>query len=336
METTSSKPRTRRPSLLRGTSALAGLLIALTLVGCSGGNADSMSAGSDDSGGEVSADMPAPAAEAPAEDGGAVAEGFSADSAGGDTSSGNKGVSVDLATQTRAVIATGTVSLNDDDVAAARSKVSVVTDTYRGQVAEEKTENNGKGELVAVRVVLRVPTTQFSAAMDDLEGISKVHSRTIGTEDVTTQVIDVDARVRAQTKSLARIEALLAEATTFRDVVAIESQLTSRQAELESLKAQQAWLADQTSMSTITVYIHELDDQAPAPEKADTGFVAGIKSGWHALGKATVGVATVLGAVLPFALVAGIVGYPLWLLVRRFGRPQHTQPVTVSGQDSVE
>lgn len=258
------------------------------------------------------------------------------DDASGGSDAGDKPVSSDLTARTRAVIATGTMTLRSDDLGATRISVRKVLDTYRGEISQEETETNDKGELTFARVVLRIPSAQFVAAMDDLEAITKYNTRTTGAEDVTTQVIDIDARVRAQTKSLARIEALLAEATTFKDVVAIETQLTSRQAELESLKAQQAYLNDQTSMSTITVYLEHLGDGDPQP-KDDTGFIAGIRSGWHALGSATVGVATILGAVLPFALVFAIVGYPLWLLSRRTGRNFSIRRTpAVSAQDSIE
>ena len=89
--------------------------------------------------------------------------------------------------------------------------------------------------------------------------VGVLRSSNRGSEDVTTQVIDTGVRVRAQEASLKRVELLLAEASDLKDVIWIESQLTSRQAELDSLKSQQSWLTDQTSLSTITV-----DISAPA------------------------------------------------------------------------
>lgn len=308
--TDNSRPSGRSPR--RSARRLAGLLATLiaTLVllqSCSSGSdIDSVSA---DSGAASVEDQPA-VEPAPAK--GDMAQEEAAD-AGGDSFR----ASDQLTPQSRAVISTGTVNLSSKDVAATRLAVAKVIDALRGQVAEEQTDSNAKGELVSARVVIRVPSDRFTEAMDDLEAITKVHSRTIGTEDVTTQVIDVEARVRAQTKSLARIEALLAEAETFRDVIAIEAQLTTRQAELDSLKAQQAWLADQTSMATITVYLDKLAEPEPKQDD-DSGFLAGLRAGWDALRAATLGVVTLLGTVLPFAVVALVLGYPAWVIGRRF------------------
>ena len=110
-------------------------------------------------------------------------------------------------------------------------------------------------------------------------GWAQLSSASRNSEDVTTEVIDTDVRIRAQTKSLRRVELLLARAQSIRDIVAIEAQLTRRQADLDSLKQRQAYLADQTSMSTVTVYLERTRVKA-APKKDDgSGFVAVFPKG---------------------------------------------------------
>lgn len=304
---------------------VAALIAALVVLQSCSGAGNNTSAESMDAGSGAIADAPAAVEPAPTQ--GDIATG---EAAASDMGSGSTGSNQLLTPQTRAVISTGTVNLSSKDVGATRLAVAKVIDALRGQVAEEQTDSNAKGELISARVVIRVPSDRFTEAMDDLEAITKVHSRTIGTQDVTTQVIDVEARVRAQTKSLARIEALLAEAATFRDVIAIEAQLTTRQAELDSLKAQQAWLADQTSMATITVYLDKLSEPKPKNDD-DNGFIAGLKAGWDALSGATLGAATLLGKVLPFIIVALILGYPALVIWRRFTTRADSSARTPSG-----
>jgi Domain of unknown function (DUF4349) len=146
-------------------------------------------------------------------------------------------------------------------------------------------------------------------------------------------VIDTEVRIRAQEKSLERVEILLARAQSIRDIVAIEAQLTRRQANLDSLKSQQAYLADQTTMSTITVHLQTKPEKKEKVEKKDeTGFLAGLASGWHGLKSFTNGLATMIGALLPFAIVGLVLGVPLWFLTRRF----LAQRTPVSAPASVE
>ena len=137
-------------------------------------------------------------------------------------------------------------------------------------------------------------------------------------------MIDNAVRIRAQRRSLRRIEVLLDRAVSIRDIVRIESQLTRRQADLDSLKQQQAFLRDQTSMSTVTVNIQLTPDERAKPKKKDdddAGFLLGAgRTGFKALVVFAVGLATVFGALLPWAVVLLLVGGPLWLLVRRLRR----------------
>jgi hypothetical protein len=72
-------------------------------------------------------------------------------------------------------------------------------------------------------------------------------------------------------------------------------------------------------MSTITVDIstdHALVEEEP-DDDTPAGFMSGLKGGMKALGAMLAAGATILGALLPFSLVALVLGLPLWLVVRR-------------------
>lgn len=288
---------------LRPVAVLLLLAVIAALAGCSGGSDTS------DAGGAVSADreLGAPAeADQPtsAEDAGRTA------AAAGPT---------DRAPQRldRAVIATGTVSLRGDDVGEVRRDVQRVVDAHRGTIAEENTDSDEKGRPQYARLVVRVPATQFDDAMSALEGIGEVRASQRSAEDVTTQVIDNDARVRAQTASLRRVEALLAQADSLQQIIWIESQLTQRQADLDSLKSQQAWLSDQTTLSTITVDIERTAEPEKEADAKDAGFLAGLRGGLSALEASVTALATIVGALLPWAIVAALLAVPVRLLLRR-------------------
>jgi len=221
--------------------------------------------------------------------------------------------------RTQAVISTGTVELHGDDVADARLDVLTVVDRYRGEVAAEETATADDGDLAHARLVLRVPSADFGEAMSDLEGVADLDSSSRGSEDVTTEVIDNDARIRAQARGLRRVEQLLDRAEDLAEIIAIEATLTRRQANLDSLKSQQAYLADQTRLATITVNI-ERRDRTGTDDGDDQGFLAGLADGWHGVTAFVSGTAMVLGLLLPFALLFGLVGTPIWLATRAVRR----------------
>ncbi len=218
----------------------------------------------------------------------------------------------------RAVVSTGTISLRSKDVAQARRDVQRVVDAQRGAIAEENTETDDDGVTSYSRLVVRVPSARFDSAMTALEAAAELRSSNRSTEDVTTQVIDNAVRVRAQEASLKRVELLLSRAQSLKDIIWIESQLTTRQAELDSLKSQQSWLKDQTSLSTITIDIDTIPQkEIEKSERDEAGFLVGLKGGMNALVAAGSAVATIVGAVLPFAVILALLGFPIWLLTRR-------------------
>ncbi|MFC6344386.1 DUF4349 domain-containing protein [Nocardioides hankookensis] len=303
------------------------LVAALALTGCSGNDGDSGGSETSAADGPAAASQPDRALNgfATEEDAGGTADSVAAP--------GKADVAPDeLTRQQQALIRKGNVALRADDVGRAQIEVQKVVDKYAGQVTDEKTQSDDDGHSAYTRMVLRVPSDDFTRAVEELKGVGELESATTNQDDVTTQVIDVKTRLAVQKRSIARITVLFQRAESIRDVMAIEAELSQRQADLEALEQQSAYLADQTSQSTIVVSIDQIPEKTkPAPEEDDeTGFVAGLSAGWGALSTFAVGLATAAGALLPWLVVLALVGVPVWLVVRsrrisRAGRTARTQ-----------
>ena len=274
------------------------LVLLLALAACRSGESASDELTSD-SGGSASAAEPSTGR---------------ADESGADVASGSAKQAV--APLSRAVISTGQVTLHSREIIKARAEVMRLVAAWGGTVSDEQTNSDARGRVTDSTLTLRVPTPRFSEAMTAFAGLGEVEQESRKSEDVTTRVIDNDARVRAAERSIRQIEALLGRATKLSDIISIESDLARRQADLDSLKSQQAYLEDQTSLSTINVYLSRSAPRATPPQDA-RGFVTGLENGWDALTGATVVLLTVVGAALPFALVLGLLGVPVWLVLRR-------------------
>ncbi len=292
----------KRPGTAPRRLLMVGVVLALTgLVGCSGSGTDAMSGGAaDTSDGEV-------VAEAPSE------------VRGQEPGRANR-----VSVQTRAVIRTGTISVVAQDLAAARTEVDGLLARYGGYILNEDTSHDAKGRPQSSTLVLRFPEPDFGTAMTELSKIGRLEGASREAEDVTTEVIDVNTRVSVQEASLNRLEGFLRQAQNIEDIIKLESEIAARQAQLESLKSQQAYLADQTSLSTITLFLSTPATLVESNRLEDAGFLAGLTSGWNALKLLLVGASTMVGALLPFAAALAIVAVPTWLLVRTIaGRRGH-------------
>ncbi|MFF1822435.1 DUF4349 domain-containing protein [Kribbella sp. NPDC058245] len=278
--------------------AAAGLVL---LVGCgaSGSSNDSASGGS--------AQQP----ESAAADSGGKAVGSQAQP---------KAPAADQPPVTRAIIRTGSLTVEADDVEKARQEAITVISGLKGQVASENTGDDANGKISSANLVVKVPTTSYDVAVDRLSALGKRLQIRQESTDVTEQVVDVDSRIRTQRASLDRMRALLAKANTIGEIVSVESELTRREADLESMLAKQKNLSLQTELATLNLTLTS-KDTPPVITEPDRGFLGGLKGGWHAFTATFSALATALGAVLPFLVLIALIAVPAWWFRRRLRRP---------------
>ncbi|MFI6858892.1 DUF4349 domain-containing protein [Streptomyces sp. NPDC050421] len=303
--------RTGRRSDRRTRTALAaGLLTAvLALSGCG--------AGSDDSG--SASDQRALSAEGQNKAATGAGE-AAADAKEGAAGSGTP-KKPDAATATH-VIRTAALSVEVKSASRAAAAARTVAQNAGGLVANESTEQVDDTHDSS-HLVLRVPQGEYDSVLRELSGAGKLLSRTSTAKDVTDQVVDVESRIATQRSSVARVRKLMDRADRLADVVSLEGELSSRQAALESLLAQQASLEDRTSLATITL---DLTEPEAAPEKdEDPGFLDALSGGWHAFLTMLRWLAMAVGATAPF-LAAAAVLLVLWRVLRRRGGKGAGQP----------
>ncbi|MEU9451406.1 DUF4349 domain-containing protein [Streptomyces sp. NPDC048277] len=283
--------------------ALAGLLLAaaLVLTGCS---ADGTSYSS--SAGDAKADVPGMAREA-------------AGSAGAKDSAG-QGTAKAPALTVSHIIRTASLTVQVKDVPQALGEARTTAENAGGYVGNETTTRDSRGHE-RTRLVLRVPTDRYDEVLNDLQGAGKLLARTSKAQDVTDQVVDVDSRIKSQRASVARVRELMDRATKIGDVVALEGELSSREADLEALLAQQASLKDRTSLATITLSLTRTPVKKAVAKDDSPGFVDALSGGWHVFVTMLRWIALALGAALPFAALAALLALLWWKLVRRRRTP---------------
>ncbi|WP_343242092.1 DUF4349 domain-containing protein [Streptomyces sp. SID9727] len=212
------------------------------------------------------------------------------------------------------VIRTASLSVEVKDVpkAAARARTAV---QGAGGLVEKETTERIDSALDSSHLVLRVPQDAYDEVLRELSGTGKLVSRTSAAKDVTDQVVDIDSRIATQRASVARVRKLMDRAGKLADVVTLEGELSSRQAALESLLAQQASLKDRTTLATITLDLAEPETAAGAADD-DPGFPDAVTGGWHAFVTMLRWLAMAIGAAAPFLGVAAVLAV-LWRFLRR-------------------
>ena len=230
----------------------------------------------------------------------------------------------------RSVIRTAYLTMRVEAVNEALDEVRSLVRARNGIIAAESLASGAPGGFASITA--QVPADDLQAFLDEVTALGEVDSLDITAQDVTTQVIDLDARIAVLEGSIDRMTDLLAEAQRIEDIIAIESELSVRQAELDSLTSQRTYLSEQVAMSTVTISL------SPITQVADVdspGFLSGLQTGWSAF-VALIGFAiTALGFLIPFVLVAGLILIPVTvLLVRRSRRTRKVPAWDASGEPS--
>lgn len=117
----------------------------------------------------------------------------------------------------------------------------------------------------------------------------------------------------------------MARAATTADLINIESTLSERQSNLESLEARKRAMADEVNLATITL---QLGTAATAPVHPPGTFLSGLIAGWGSFVTFLSVVLVVVGVVLPWlaflAVLSGI-GFVFFRIrrsrARSVGRP---------------
>lgn len=194
---------------------------------------------------------------------------------------------------------------------------------------EVDSDDRTDGTDATADLLLRVPPAALLSVEKQLAALGTEQSRSGSTRDVTGKVADVASRVKSAQDAIVRLRALYARASKVSDVIDVEDQLSSREADLESLQAQQRALTQETAMATVTLRLVTASKVVAKkhhhPAKRQHGFVAGLKSGWHGFTAMLSWLATVLGALLPFLGLVLVLVLLAWLARPHLGR-RHPSP----------
>jgi len=285
---------TMRRTLIGSTVLLA---VALALTGCASA-----------AGGGSTGDYAVP--QAPEQD---AAGGESGGDAGGD---GGQALEdgVTSPTEDRQVIISGNVTITaDDPIKASRDAVRIV-ETAGGRVDGRTEYAPSEGDKGSATLELRIPADKLTATLEKLEELGRADEVALSSSDVTVASQDLDARINALRASIERLNGLIVQAKDIDDLITLESAISTRQAELESLEAQKRYLDDQVSMSTISLYLRS---DAEAPKTVPGDFWSGLATGWNAFVGFWAGLLVVLGVLLPWLITFGVIALLIIWIVRR-------------------
>ncbi len=156
-----------------------------------------------------------------------------------------------LNTTQRQVISTASVSMEVESVQNAVTQVRSISEGLGGFV--EALSGSGKGESQQANLTVRVPHDSFFTALDRIKALGDVINESAGSQDVTEQYIDLDARLKSAKTAEGSLLSLLGKVSNVSDVLTIERELSRVRSEIERLQGQLNFLQRRVDLSSISV-----------------------------------------------------------------------------------
>jgi hypothetical protein len=194
------------------------------------------------------------------------------------------------------LIYTGRLGIQTGRYEEVYSHVQRVTNQLGGYVSSEEEESDDYA--VRNNLILRMPSDKFHRAVtmlsqitDKIDGNTVIY-KTIESEDVTEEFLDVEARIKTKKSVEQRYLAILRQAKTVKEILAVEADLRVIREEIEAKEGRLRYLKNRVGYSTIHVFIEQIKEEGSIQSEENFGdkLIQAIKSGWSGVENVFVGI----------------------------------------------
>jgi len=211
------------------------------------------------------------------------------------------------------LIRTAQIDIKVDDYSKAKVTLDELLTQFQAEVTNESQSSNSDG--YRYYFTIKVLPTDFEAFIAKVESLaSYVYSKNIQVQDVTRQYVDLETRLASKRAVIAQYRALLQDARSVEDVLAVSEELNEVIEDVEATEAQLRALRNDVQYSTINLTIF---DEHTIPNVERENFFSrigkGLFNGWQLLLNIFVGLITIWPVVL--IVIGGV-----WLLRRWWKR----------------
>jgi len=159
----------------------------------------------------------------------------------------------------RIVIKNADLSIVVSDVNGRMKDIQVMAEQMGGFVVSSnlyKSYTNNNIEVPEAQIVVRVPAEKLDDALEQIKKDAvDVQNETVSGQDVTSEYVDLQSRLKNLEDAEAQLDDILKKATDTTDVVSIFNQLVSYREQIEVIKGQIKYYDESASLSVITVRI---------------------------------------------------------------------------------
>lgn len=186
-------------------------------------------------------------------------------------------------TSEKKIIKDGAITVKAGNLGNSKKAIDGLLKKWNAYYDSEELQNNEQSLVYNLKV--RIPANNFEKLLLGIEnGKDKIEAKSIQTKDVTAEYVDTEARLVSKREYLKRYKQLLANASSVKDLLAIEDNIRTLQEEIESKEGQLKFLKDQVSYSTLNITLYEEKELINKNQEGFLGKTANaFKQGWASI-----------------------------------------------------
>lgn len=213
------------------------------------------------------------------------------------------------------LVRTGQAVLQVDSLDAGITRVRGLARRVGGLVGNT-TISAGTEETRRAQMELRIPSVNFDDAVGHLAEIGKVESVNVTAEDVGEEYTDVSARVANARQTEARLlELMNTREGRLDEVLNLEREVARVRGEIEQFEGRLRYLRSRSSVSLLTVTLHEPQTVMGSPS-GERPIRDAFVTAWYSFVRLLAGLISSLGVLIPL----GVLAYLGWRMFRRVQR----------------
>jgi archaellum component FlaC len=186
------------------------------------------------------------------------------------------------------LIKKATLSLSVQNLEKAIQSVTQIVDTRQGDLLGLKDEVP-EDETIrrTASLTLRVPKDQLDKTLTDLGKLGVVDSRSIQVEDVSSQLVDFESRLRNLRKSEETVLKIMDRSGSVGDVLKVSQELSNIRNSIEQIDGQVQSLKRQVAYSTVTLSLKAAIAQTPQGRSVGNQLQDAWTESTHSMGVLT-------------------------------------------------
>jgi len=206
----------------------------------------------------------------------------------------------------RKLIKTGNISFECKTLVETKKTILEAVKKHNAYVSSD--EESRYSSNVTNHITIRIPNQNFDKFLADAtKNVTRFDRKEIKVSDVTSEFLDMQARLKTKKELEIRYLELLKKATKISEMLEIEREANNLRSEIESVEGRLKYLVNQVDYSTLTIEFYE---KIPGGSGFWYKLTEGFSSGWDYFIEFIISIVS----IWPFIILFSI----LFIIIKRY------------------